>query len=111
MIEVFSFATELHYMVSEVAGLPWLTSACNRHLLSTFALQTNGLAGRNILSSSALPQDCQAKHRRSKLLYCIGEDANDTVTSMHVTADERKQYQAVIVKLDGFFPSPTDCDL
>ena len=39
----------------------------------------------------------------STLLYCMGEDADDTLTSTHITADERKQYQAVIAKLDGFF--------
>ena len=36
------------------SGLPWLASACNRHPLSTFALQMNGLAGRSVLSSSAV---------------------------------------------------------
>ena len=39
----------------------------------------------------------------STLLYCMGEDADDTLTSTHITADERKQYQAMIAKLDEFF--------
>ena len=32
----------------------------------------------------------------------MGEDANDTLTSTNITAEERKQYQSVTVKLDGF---------
>ena len=39
----------------------------------------------------------------STLLYCMGEDADDTLASTHITTDKRKQYQAVIAKLDGFF--------
>ena len=39
----------------------------------------------------------------STLLYCMGEDADDTLASTHITADKRKQYQAMIAKLDGFF--------
>ena len=39
----------------------------------------------------------------STLLYCMGEAADNTLTSTHITTDERKQYQAVIAKLDGFF--------
>ena len=39
----------------------------------------------------------------STLLYCMGEDADDTLTSTHITADEREEYASVIAKLDGFF--------
>ena len=39
----------------------------------------------------------------STLLYCMGEDADDTLTSTNITAAERKQYQSVIEKLDEFF--------
>ena len=39
----------------------------------------------------------------STLLYCMGEVADDTLTSTHITANERKEYASVIAKLDGFF--------
>lgn len=39
----------------------------------------------------------------STLLYCMGEDAEDTLISTNVTADERKDYSAVLGKFDSFF--------
>ena len=51
---------------------------------------------------SGLSDEAEEK-QVSTLLYCMGEDADDTLTSTHITADERKQYQAVIAKLDRFF--------
>ena len=39
----------------------------------------------------------------STLLYCMGEDADDTLTSTNIITDEYQQYQTIIVKLDGFF--------
>ena len=33
----------------------------------------------------------------------MGEDANDILTSTNIITEERKWYQSVIVKLDGFF--------
>ena len=39
----------------------------------------------------------------STLLYCMGEDVDDTLTATHITADKRKEYASVIAKLARFF--------
>ena len=51
VIEVFSFASYWAPLHGVRSGLPWLACACNRYLLSTFALQTSGLAGRSVSSN------------------------------------------------------------
>ena len=37
------------------------------------------------------------------LLYCMGQDAEDVLTSTKVTADDRKEYKKVMDKLEEFF--------
>ena len=37
------------------------------------------------------------------LLYCLGEEAESILTSTNTTADNRKDYDAIIAKLDSFF--------
>ena len=37
------------------------------------------------------------------MLYCLGQDAEDVLTSTKATADDRKEYKKVIHKLDEFF--------
>ena len=37
------------------------------------------------------------------LLYCIGEEAEAVLTFTNVTAEERRVYDTVIGKFDGFF--------
>ena len=37
------------------------------------------------------------------LLYCLGEEAESVLNSTNITADERKDYEAVLAKFDGFF--------
>ena len=39
----------------------------------------------------------------STLLYCIGDEANEVLTSTNITDDDRKKYNAVIGKFDSFF--------
>ena len=39
----------------------------------------------------------------SALLYCMGEDAEDTLTSTNISEDDRKSYAAVLTKFDAFF--------
>ena len=39
----------------------------------------------------------------SMLLYCMGEDAEDVLTSTNIKAEEREVYATVITKLDDFF--------
>ena len=39
----------------------------------------------------------------STLLYCMGETAEDVLTSTDISADERKKFDSVIAKFDSFF--------
>ena len=39
----------------------------------------------------------------STLLYCMGEDAEDVLTSTNIKEEEREVYATVITKLDDFF--------
>ena len=39
----------------------------------------------------------------STLLYCMGEDAEDVLTSTGISDEDRKRYDAVMSKFDGFF--------
>ena len=35
--------------------------------------------------------------------YCLGDNADEVLTSTSITADERKLYEGVLAKLDEFF--------
>ena len=37
------------------------------------------------------------------LLYCMGDEAEDMLTSTNVSEDDRKEYSRVITKFDTFF--------
>ena len=37
------------------------------------------------------------------LLYCMGEDAEDSLTSTNISEDDQKLYTAVLAKIDAFF--------
>ena len=39
----------------------------------------------------------------STLLYTMGENADNLLTSTRITSEERKKYDTVLAKLDGFF--------
>ena len=39
----------------------------------------------------------------STLLYSMGKDADDTLTSTNITTVERKRYQSVIANLNEYF--------
>ena len=39
----------------------------------------------------------------STLLYCMGEEAEDVLTSAGISDEDRKRYDAVMSKFDGFF--------
>ena len=39
----------------------------------------------------------------STLLYCMGEDAEETLTSTNITEEDRKEYARVVRKFDEFF--------
>ena len=51
---------------------------------------------------SGLTGDDEAK-QISTLLYCLGEQAEAVLGSTDITEDERKLYDTVVAKLDGFF--------
>jgi len=36
-------------------------------------------------------------------MYCMGEDAEDTLASANISEEDRKQYETVIEKFDAFF--------
>ena len=36
-------------------------------------------------------------------LYCVGEEAEDVLTSTNITAQNRKKYDKVLGKFDDFF--------
>ena len=44
-----------------------------------------------------------AAQQINTFLYCIGEEAEAVLTSTNVTEDERKVYDTVVTKFDGFF--------
>ena len=52
--------------------------------------------------ASGLANDDAVKQVNT-LLYCLGEEAEGVLSSTNVTADERKVYDTVLEKLDGFF--------
>ena len=37
------------------------------------------------------------------LLYCLGEEAEDILTSTNISDEDRKSYASVLGKFDGFF--------
>ena len=47
--------------------------------------------------------DDDPKKQVNTLLYCIGEEAESVLSSMNVTLDERRDYDAVLKKFDAFF--------
>lgn len=52
--------------------------------------------------ASSLTKD-DAMKQVNTLLYCLGEEADAVLTSMNTTDEERKVYDTVIGKFDGFF--------
>ena len=54
------------------------------------------------LSATGLDGGSDAR-KVSTLLYCLGEEADDVLTSTNTTAEGRTVYATVVEKLDGFF--------
>ena len=52
--------------------------------------------------ASGLSDDSPEKQVNT-LLYCLGEQAEAVLTSTNTSAEDRKLYDTVITKLDGFF--------
>ena len=53
-------------------------------------------------SASGLNKDEEAR-RISTLLYCLGEEADDVLSSTNITSEDRKKYDNVVGKLDEYF--------
>ena len=53
-------------------------------------------------SASGLDKEDEAC-RISTLLYCLGEEANDVLSSTNISAEDRKKYDQVMGKLDEYF--------
>ena len=52
--------------------------------------------------ASGLSEESQLK-QVSTFLYCLGEEADAVLTSTNPSDEDRKGYDAVIMKFDGFF--------
>ena len=53
-------------------------------------------------SASGLDKDQEAR-RISTLLYCLGEEADDVLSSTNITSDDRKKYDSVVEKFYEYF--------
>ena len=53
-------------------------------------------------SASGLADEAELR-QVSTLLYCLGEEADDVLTSTNITEENRKKYSEVMAKFDGFF--------
>ena len=42
-----------------------------------------------------------ATEDEATLLYCLGEEADDVLSSTNIKADDRKKYETVLAKFDG----------
>ena len=51
---------------------------------------------------SGLFEDSNAK-QVSTLLYCMGQDAEETLASTNITATDREQYHRVLAQFDSFY--------
>ena len=51
---------------------------------------------------SGLSEDSNAK-QVSTLLYCMGQDAEETLVSTNISAADREQYDRVLAQFDSFF--------
>ena len=54
-------------------------------------------------TASGLAVDEDQTRQVSTLLYCLGGEADDVLTSTNITEEERKQYASVLKKFDDFF--------
>ena len=93
-------------MVSEVVGRSeqhgWPAFHCKPLRSLTAATQTNGRSGEGASNSSASRRKWPAK-ARSTLLYCLGEEAEDVLTSTNISEADRGRYAQVLGKMDEFF--------
>ena len=64
----------------------------------------NGPGGSAASNSSASGLSAEVDDRQvSMLLYCMGEDAEDTLASTNISDADWKKYDAVIGQFDWFF--------
>ena len=54
------------------------------------------------LTATGLDKEEDAR-KISTLLYCLGEESEDVLTSTNITEADRKKYDAVVEKFDSFF--------
>ena len=52
--------------------------------------------------ASGLSKDSDAR-QVSTLLYCLGEQAEDVLSSTNISEDDKTKYSKVLEKLNGFF--------
>ena len=54
------------------------------------------------LLASGLWQEYE-EHQVNTLLYCLGEEAKDILALTNIGEEDRKKYDSVLAKFDGFF--------
>ena len=54
------------------------------------------------LTATGLDKEDDAR-KISLLLYCLGDESEDVLTSTNISDDDRKKYDAVVAKFDAFF--------
>ena len=53
--------------------------------------------------ASGLDQHGEERRQVCTLMYCLGEGAEDVLSSTNISEADRKKYSAVLSKFDGFF--------
>ena len=101
----------LHYMVSEVG---WLVFVCSRPLRSVSKSPDTWQKWKRRFEqyrqAFGLAKESDEKEI-STLLYCMGEDAKDTLSSTDISSDDCKKFDTVIGKFDAFLRCERTCSL
>jgi hypothetical protein len=63
----------------------------------------NGQGGKTFPAVQRCLRTLQEAKQVNTLLYCMGEEAEDILTSTNPTADEKAVYNSVLEKFDEFF--------
>jgi len=69
----------------------------------TLLIQTTGPNGKDNLNSLEKHLGESETRQVSTLLYMMGENADNVLTSTRITSEDRKKYDTVLAKFDEFF--------
>ena len=85
-----------------VIGVGWQQYHYKHQTVMILRLQVSGLDWESDLNNFALDQN-SVPRQINTLLYCLGEDAKDVLTSTEILNEDRKKYAQVLAKSDSFF--------